>query len=115
MREVTTGGSLTLDGRAHSLAFSCPVCNSVQVAVAAGDKDETLVVSVPVRPAIVVVEGDLAKTYAIAQHPELTIRAGTNTVPLRSAFERVTVTQIETGVSLAVRLEAGKTIHAAFE
>jgi eukaryotic-like serine/threonine-protein kinase len=114
-REVSTGDALTLDAKAHALTFSCPVCNPVQVAVSAAEKDSTVVVSVPVKAATLVVEGDLAKTYQIAQHPEQTVRAGMNTVQLKSAYERVTVIQVETGSSVSVRLEAGKTMRAAFE
>jgi hypothetical protein len=41
------------------------------------------------------------------EHPELTVRAGTNTVALRSSFESVTVKQIDSGATVSVRLEAG--------
>jgi len=114
-RQVTTGDKLTLDAKGHALTFTCTVCNTVHLAVAASDKDETLMVSVPIKPATLVVEGDLAKSYQILQHPELTVRAGANTVPLKSAFERVDVKQIETATSVSVRLEAGKTIRATFD
>jgi hypothetical protein len=119
-REVSTGDKLPLDGKAHALTFSCPrrggddPCVVVRLAVAAGEKDETLVVSVPVKPATLVVEGDVAKTYQVAQHPELAVRAGTNTVALKSAYEAVTVKEIETGTSVSIRLEAGQTVRATF-
>ncbi len=113
-REVSTGETLTLGARAHTLAFSCPVCTSVQVGVDASERDTTLVVSVPVKPAVLVVDGDVSRTYQIVEHPELAVRAGTNSVPLRSAYEPVTIKQIETGDSVSVRLEAAKTVHAAF-
>jgi hypothetical protein len=119
-REVSTGDKLALDGKAHALTFSCPrrggddPCVAVHLTVAAGDKDDTLVVAVPVKPATLVVEGDVAKTYQVAQHPELAVRAGTNAVALKSAYEAVTVKEIETGASVSVRLEAGQTVHATF-
>jgi hypothetical protein len=113
-RDVSTGDALTLSGRAHTLAFSCPVCTTVQLGVDVGERDSTLVVSVPVKPATVVVDGDVSRTYQIVEHPELAIRAGTNAVPLRSAYEPVTIKQIETGTTVSVRLEAAKTMHAAF-
>jgi hypothetical protein len=112
---VTTGDKLTLDAKVHTLTFTCSVCNGVRIAVAAADKDDTLIISVPIKPATLVVEGDLAKTYQILQHPEITVRAGANTVPLKSAFERVDIKQIETGTSVSARLEAGKTIRATFD
>jgi len=42
------------------------------------------------------------------------VRAGTSTIPLKSAFEHVTVKQIETGAAVSVRLEAGKSVRARF-
>jgi serine/threonine protein kinase len=114
-RQVTTGDKLTMDAKAHTLTFTCSVCSAVRIAVAAADRDDTLIISVPIKPATLVVEGDLAKTYQILQHPELTVRAGANTVPLKSAFERVDIKQIETGTSVPARLEAGKTIRATFD
>ncbi len=112
--DVSTGATLTLGVRAHTLTFSCPVCASVQVGVDASERDGTLVVSVPVKPATLVVDGDVSRTYQIVEHPELAVRSGANSVPLRSAYEPMTIRQIETGTDVSVRLEAAKTIHAAF-
>ncbi len=114
-RDVSTGDTLTLGARGHTLAFSCPVCTGVQLGVEASERDTTLVVSVPVKPATLVVDGDVSRTYQIVEHPELAIRSGTNTVPVRSAYEHVTIKQIETGDEVSVRLEAAKTMHAAFQ
>jgi hypothetical protein len=114
-RAVSTGDAFTIDGGAHSLLFTCPVCASAELTLPPGDKNERLAVSVPVKPATLVVEGSAAKTYQIEEHPELTVRAGTNTIALKSAFEHVTVEEIETGTAASVRLEAGKTVRASFE
>ncbi len=114
-RAVSTGDALTVDGGAHAFVFTCPVCASAEMAIAPGDKNERLVVSVPVKPATLVVDGNAAKTYQIEEHPELIVRAGTNTIPLKSAFEHVTVIEIETGTAASVRLEAGKTVRASFD
>jgi serine/threonine-protein kinase len=113
-RHVSTGESMVLDGHAHSLAFTCEVCTLVRRDIPAGDKEETLKVVVPIKPATLIIEGDVDKTYQIVQHPEVTVRAGTNSVSLGSAFERVTVQQIETKVSVPVRLEAGNSVRAGF-
>jgi serine/threonine protein kinase len=113
-RDVSTGEVLTLGSRGHTLAFTCPVCSPVTLGVDATERDSTLVVSVPVKPATLVVDGDVSRTYQIVEHPELAIRAGTNTVPVRSAYEPVTIKQIETDSTVSVRLEAAKTMHAAF-
>jgi hypothetical protein len=111
---VATGDALTVDGRAHSLAFTCSVCTPVDVPVGAGDHDETLVVSVPIQAATLVVDGATTGTYQIVEHPETAVRAGANIVALRSAFERITVKRIDTGDTVPVRLEAAKTVHASF-
>jgi serine/threonine-protein kinase len=113
-RHVSTGDTMVLDGRGHSLGFTCEVCTLVRREVPPGDKDETLKVVVPIKPATLIIEGDVDKTYQIVQHPEVTVRAGTNSVSLGSAFERVTVQQIETKISVPVRLEAGNSVRAAF-
>ncbi|HXX66227.1 MAG TPA: protein kinase [Polyangiaceae bacterium] len=113
-RSVSTGDTLTLDSRAHALTFSCSVCVATQVAVSASEHDDTLVVSVPVKPAILVIEGEVDRTYQVVEHPEVVARAGTTTIPLKSAFEHVTIKQIETGASVSLRLEAGKSVRAQF-
>ena len=113
-RDVSTGEALHLDAKAHTLAFACDVCTAVQQAVAAGDKDEMLTVTVPVKPATLSVQGDRDKTYQIVEDPQLVIRAGANTIPLKSMFRPVTVRQMETDIRVRVRLEAGKTVPAVF-
>jgi hypothetical protein len=113
-RSVATGDEVTLDGAEHVLVFSCPVCTPVRRSVAAGDKGETLLVAVPVKPGTLVVAGVVGNTYQVVEHPELTVRVGSNTVPLWSAFERVTVKEMESGATASVRLEAGKTVQATF-
>jgi serine/threonine-protein kinase len=113
-RSVSTGDELTVDSRAHVLSFACSVCSPVRLAIAPGEKEQTVVVAVPVMPATLVIDGRLGSTYQVVQHPELLVRVGVNSVALKSAFERITIREMETGASLAVRLEAGKTIRAAF-
>jgi serine/threonine protein kinase len=119
--EVTAGARLTLDSKAHALLFSCPrrggddPCVPYRVNVPAGEKDDSLSVSVPVKPATLLVEGDRGKTYQVVQHPEIALRVGANSVALRSAYEAVTVQELETGKTVSVRLEAGKTLRTSFE
>ena len=113
-RDVSTGDALTLDNKAHLLSFTCPVCTPVTRDVAAGEKDDIITVKVPIKPASLVILGEPDKTYQLVEHPELTVRIGSNSIQLGSAFERVTVKQIETGATDAVRLEAGKQVQATF-
>jgi len=113
-RDVSSGYVVKLDGKVHALSFTCSVCTSVQREVQAGDKDETLVVKVPIKPATLVIQGPVDKTYQIVEHPELMVRAGTNTVPLKSRYEPITVKQIDSNATVPVRLEAGKSVPAVF-
>lgn len=113
-RPVGTGDALAMDSEAHSLVFDCSVCVPVRVSLAAGESAQTLVVVVPVKPATLEILGSVGSAYQITEHPDFPVRAGANTVPLRSAFERVTIKQLQTGASVTVRLEAGNTIDATF-
>jgi hypothetical protein len=113
-RSVSTGDALVLDGGEHALVFSCPVCTPVHRAIGPGSKSETLLVTVPVKPGTLVVEGSVDDTYQVVEHPDLAVRVGANSIPLRSTFERITVKQMETGATATVRLEAGKAIQASF-
>jgi eukaryotic-like serine/threonine-protein kinase len=114
-RPVTTGDNVTLDAEAHVLTFSCPVCIPIDRSIPAGGKDETLHVEVPIKPATLVVEGSAADHYQIVQHPELRVDIGKNQIRLRSAYELITVEQIETGVQRQLRLEAGQGVAASFD
>ncbi|MDP9035480.1 MAG: serine/threonine protein kinase [Myxococcota bacterium] len=113
-RKVTTGDTLSVDSKQHALTFACPVCTPVDYALAPGEKDDTIVIAVPIRPATLVIEGDLDKTYQIVEDPLVSIEAGTNTVALKSMFQLVTVQQMETRVQARVRLEAGKAVRVSF-
>jgi hypothetical protein len=90
------------------------VCTPVRRTVGTGQASETLVISVPIKPATLVVYGAVDSTYQVLERPEITVRAGANSIPLRSAFERITVKQMETGATVPVRLEAGKAVEATF-
>jgi hypothetical protein len=112
--DVTTGQTLTLDAKAHALTFACEVCLPQRVSVAAGDRDDTLRVSLPVKPAILIVQGDVDKTYQIVEEPQLVIRAGANTIALKSMYQPITVRQIETDALRPVRIQAGRGVTVAF-
>ncbi len=114
-RAVSTGDGITLDAEAHLLTFSCPVCTPIERSIAAGDKSETLHVDVPIKLATLLVEGSAADHYQIVQHPELHVDVGKNPIRLKSAYELVTVEQIETGAQRELRLEAGQAVAASFE
>jgi hypothetical protein len=116
VRNVSSGDVLRLDGKAHTFSFACSgdLCAPLQREVPAGDKDQTLVVRLQIKPAVLVIVGDQDKTYQLVEHPEIPVRVGSNTVTVRSAFEPVTIKQIESGATVRVRLQAGKSVQASF-
>ena len=73
-RDVSTGDALTPERQGtHASRFRARV-HPVQLGVDAGERDSTLVVSVPVKPATLVVDGDVSRTYqnrraSRARHP----------------------------------------------
>jgi eukaryotic-like serine/threonine-protein kinase len=113
-QNVVTGGLLPLDGKAHALVFGCSVCVKTERDVAAGDKDDSVVVRLTIKPAELDIVGDGNKTYGIVEHPEVTVRVGANSIPMRSQFDPITVLQRETKVLVPVRLSAGEAVQASF-
>jgi ribosome biogenesis SPOUT family RNA methylase Rps3 len=91
------------------------VCTPIERPIAAGDKSETLHIDVPIKAATLLVEGSAADHYQIVQHPELRVDVGKNPIRLKSAYELVTVEQIETGAQRQLRLEAGRAVTVSFE
>jgi serine/threonine-protein kinase len=111
-RNVATGDSIPLDGKAHSLLFTCPVCASTERDVPAGDKDDTLAVKVPIKPATLTITGDGNHQYQIGGHSEVQARVGRNQVAMDGMFETVTVKDLNTSVAVTVRLQAGHEVEA---
>jgi serine/threonine-protein kinase len=112
--DVHSGATLTLDGLAHALTFTCPVCEPMNVSLRASDKSETLHVVVPVRPATLVIAGEPESAYQIVEMPEIAVRAGNNTIPVLSMFRVVTVRQIETHEERRIRVKAGDVARVSF-
>jgi len=113
-KTVSTGWVEHLDTKPHELTFSCDVCVNKPIHVPAGDRDESLPVTLSIKPATLIIDGDPRKTYQIVEDPQLTIRAGANSIPLASKFRSLTVRQLETGAAKAVHLEAGQPATASF-
>jgi serine/threonine-protein kinase len=115
LRSVSTGWREPVDTRAHKFVFSCDVCGAREErTIAAGEKDETVSVNVPIKPGILSIRGDGNKTYQVLEDPMLVVRAGDNSIPLNGQFRSITVRQLETDIRKPVRLEAGQTITVSF-
>jgi hypothetical protein len=111
---VSAGQVLTLDGKPHTLAFDCPVCTTVERDLNAGGDSQTLVVRLSIKPATLDIAGDVGKSYQLLEHPDVTVRAGRNTVGMSGEYDSVTVKQMETGTTVPVRLHAGHAVQATF-
>ncbi|HEX8796781.1 MAG TPA: serine/threonine-protein kinase [Polyangiaceae bacterium] len=111
---VSSGQSLTLDGKAHALVFDCAVCTTVEKDVPAGSDNQTISVKLGIKDATLEVRGDVNGTYQIKEHPGVSVHAGVNPVHMSGEYDSITVTQMETGVAVPVRLHAGHTVQATF-
>ena len=71
-------------------------------------------VRLAIKPATLNIVGDGNMSYQISGHPEVVGRVGANSVAMRSEYEGVTVTQIESSKAVTVRLFAGHGVEASF-
>jgi serine/threonine-protein kinase len=112
--EVVSGGTLTLDSKAHALVFGCPVCDPVEKDVPAGADNVNLSVRIPIKKATLVISGDPNKTYKILGHEDLSVHAGTNLIPMTGQRESVTVQQVESNATQQLYVYAGRSVTASF-
>jgi hypothetical protein len=113
-QQVSTGQTLTLDGKAHILIFDCPVCKSVEKDVPAGTENMPLSVRIPIKDATLEIVGDPTKTYQIVGRADVPVRAGTNFIKMSGDHDSVTVRQIETNATVSTTVYAGRSATAAF-
>ena len=113
-RDVSTGDTLTLGCEGPHAGVLVLGVRPVELAVEPGEKDSTLVVSCPSsRPPSWSTETSLGRTSSSSIRSSPFVPERTPCL-CRSAYEPVTVKQIETGDTVSVRLEAAKTVHATF-
>jgi serine/threonine-protein kinase len=113
-QQVSTGQTLTLDGKAHTLVFDCLVCKSVEKDVPAGTENMPLAVRIPIKDATLEIVGDPTKTYQIVGRADVPVHAGTNFIKMNGDHDSVTVRQIETNATAPTTLYAGRSATAAF-
>jgi serine/threonine-protein kinase len=112
-RNVATGDTIPLDGKAHALSFTCSLCvQPVERDVAAGDKDDTVVARLTIKSATLIISGDANGHYQLVERAEVSVRAGTNTVPMGGEYQNVTVMNLDTKAAVTVRLHAGHEVEA---
>jgi len=114
---AVTGGTLTLDDKAHELVFSCveDLCEPRRVLLNAGEKEEAIAVDLKIRDAILIIDGAPTNTYHLAQDPSRSLRAGIPIrIPMLRGNERATVVERETGRTRSTTLKPGQEAHAGF-
>jgi len=114
---VTDGAVIPLDSaREHTLVFSCvnDLCMPETRKIAAQSKDETIPMTLGMRPAILVLDGDPSNHYVITERPELNLRVGENKVGVTSTGLIAHVKELETGNVIERSLNPNQRSTASF-
>jgi hypothetical protein len=112
---VESGHTFTLDSREHTLVVSCDkVCDPVTKNVPAGSDYVNVSVRLLIKKATLIISGDPSKTYKILGHEDVSVRAGTNLIPMTGARDSFTVQQVETNATQQVPVVAGASVTATF-
>ena len=96
---VQAGETTSLDtAHEHTIVFTCSpdLCIPDRKTIAVGTKDESLTVDMRFRPAVLVVNGEPGKSYAIVEYPGITVTVGlgVNVPPTSGADFDVTVKEL---------------------
>ncbi len=112
--DARTGGTLTLDDKAHELTFSCTndLCESRRIVLGSGDKAESLTIDLKIKDAVFMVDGTAPNKYQIVEVPGLDIRPLVPVpVPMKYGSAQMTVVELETGKEKKILLKAGQEAH----
>jgi eukaryotic-like serine/threonine-protein kinase len=116
-RDGAVGLTIPTDDQAHEIALGCKgeVCVRQVRAIPAGDKDVDLAIALELKPVTIIIEGDRAHKYHIEERPALgDLGPGTIRLPGPARDERITVTELETGVKITKLMRAGAEIRVSF-
>jgi hypothetical protein len=115
---ATSGTTLSLSTTGHTFRFTCvnDVCDPLEKQIPAGETDENVVVTMAIKPAILVVEGRVDATYRIVEEPSLNVRVG---VPLSVAMHgksqySVHLVELPSNKVLSTTLHAGREKQVTF-
>jgi serine/threonine-protein kinase len=111
--------SLTIDtAHEHTIVFTCKLdlCIPDRRTIGVGTKDESLTVDMRIRPAVLVVEGEPGKSYAIVEYPAITVTVGVGVpVPATSGADfDVTVKELGSDRSKPITLHPGQSSTVSF-
>ena len=119
--EATAGKSITLDGKPHTLVFSCieELCEPQTRVVGAGEAPENVEVDLRIKPARLTIVGDTTKSFVITEKPLLSVHANaTSDVPMTRKSETFHVAQLGANDKpereVTVTLTAGQPTRAVF-
>jgi serine/threonine protein kinase len=113
--EAHEGLTLTLDGRAHDLRFTCmkDECEPLLRNVPPGDEPiGPIAVSMTIKPARIVVDGDMNLVYGIEEFPSVSVRVAVPVpVPVPHGNYAVHVIERTSGRRVSCRLDPGREVH----
>ena len=116
--EAHEGLSFNLDGKAHELRFSCmkDECEPLTRSIPAGEEGvAAFPVSLTIKPANVVVEGDTSLVYGIEEFPAVTVRVAVPVpVPVPHGNYSVHVIERTSGRRVTCLLDPGREAHCPF-
>jgi hypothetical protein len=106
-----------MDESAHVLRFRCvnDACEPQERKVEAGVTEARLSITMKIRPAFLVVEGEPALTYQVLEEPGVLMRSGVRVpVPMNASRRRMTVQELPSGRSRQVLVQAGEVATVRF-
>jgi serine/threonine-protein kinase len=108
---------IILDGKPHELRFTCvnDACEPLTRSIPAGEEEQIpLTVSLALKPATIVVEGDPALSYGLREYPTQSVRVGVPTSLQIRQSTPVHVIERSSGRTEEVFLHPGKEAHVTF-
>jgi len=115
--EAEVGGHVTVDTQRHVLTFTCAqdACEPKQRVVAAAEANDELEVTLAIKAASLVVQGDAHASYTIQEQPTVMLRAGIQSrVPMNVSRATVHVVELPSGRTEPVTLSAGQQSEVVF-
>jgi hypothetical protein len=116
--EAHEGSTFILDGKAHELRFTCvrDQCEPQVRPIAAGEEGESLAVTMTIKPATVVIDGDPALSYGLEEFPSIAVRMGVPVaVPVPHGNYAVHVVERPSGRRETLSLDPGREARLTFE
>jgi serine/threonine-protein kinase len=112
------GLTLTLDSKGHDLRFTCmkDECEPLSKSIPAGDETGiSFPVTLAIKPASLVVDGDPTLVYGIEEFPSVQVRVGVpSAIPIKRGNFAVHVVERTSGRRVSGTLNPGREVHIPF-